>query len=460
MKDLPADELRYYCLSVLEKRALSTMSQTECKSFSILPLFFTVNDEIAAITSLKDHEVGEVSKILGLNFVTVRRVDKADLVNLIDYVYAKIGRQDSLELSDSPAQPKANEIQFDSPAGKLFKSLLEYQVSNNASDLYFIPMFDGVEVSAKTNSGELSKGSKLLSFGTYEKILNLIKVLTGVNFSPQSRCVESSFKTTIFGRLISFRISLVHVLRGLALTVRKLSQIENFTLTTICPITSQIELLLTEVKKPGIKLIAGPMGSGKTTLLYSIVVHLANSSFVLTIEDPPEVELPNICQVPVTESFDYATALRASLRHNPDFIALGELRDPETLKVAEQASAIGHSIIATIHAKDFKSLKDRLRGLGVSFDTFKNNLTAAIFPRLIPLPCERCSIILVTNQEGCEDRRSVGCEACGFTGTSGKIMLFEIYCSEYEFDLQGLSFKEQWEKLVEKGMVRGSRPKD
>ncbi|MCS6894325.1 MAG: ATPase, T2SS/T4P/T4SS family, partial [Deltaproteobacteria bacterium] len=315
----------------------------------------------------------------------------------------------------------------------------------------------GVEVSIKTAMNTTSKSTELLSEESYSKILNILKVLSNLNFATSAPYLEGSFRLTLFGNQYSFRVSIVSTLHGKTTTIRQLSRSEMLDLTELTPIKSQISILLELLKQPGkLKFIAGPMGSGKTTLLYAVLKQFAKTNFVITIEDPPEIDLEEICQIPVRKDFDYACALKAVLRHNPDHIALGELRDSQTLKTAEQACALGHSILATIHAGDLEAFRTRIEALSGNWDLLKPNITCVVFTRLYPKICQKCRIVDLKNSE-LENKTlftSPGCERCSFTGVVGKILIFEIYSGGSSFQLEGLSFKEQCASLARKGLIR------
>ncbi len=455
MAEPPIEELQSFCASVVEKKILLKFSALECKSFLFLPLFSTHKNEIAVISPLNQEELDQVSKIIGKPLVLIKKAPKSTLIDLIDFLFAKFGIIKSEITPQTSSTSELNQI-CNTKEGNLLKQLIEYQVANHISDLIFVPQISGVEVIVKQPNGLVSRSTERIPLEIYEKMLNILKVFARLDFSSNLPWLEGAFRLKILGRDTAFRISIVSTLHGKSTTIRYLTKGRIYALKDLIWFESELDRILEFIKKPSkLKFIVGPMGSGKTTLLYSILTELAKNSFVISIEDPPEAELQNVAQIPVKRDFDYAQALRSVLRHNPDHIALGELRDSETLKTAMQASSIGHSIFATIHANDPISFETRLLSLGVPLSSLQANLEGLLFPKLLPRLCEDCKTVdlSASNVLDCQAYNAKGCEKCSFLGVSGKILITELYFWSGSFYLGGLSFKDQWQKLVKEGLV-------
>src|SRR5438105_1765829 len=165
----------------------------------------------------------------------------------------------------------------------------------------------------------------------------------------------------------------------------------------------------------GVILVTGPTGSGKTTTLYAGLSRLdASASNIMTVEDPIEYELPGIGQTQVNAriDLDFAKALRAILRQDPDVIMIGEIRDYETAQIAIQASLTGHLVLATVHTNDAPSTVTRLIDMGVEPFLLSSSLLGVLAQRLVRKLCVHC--------------HGTGCRECGQTGYQGRTGIFEL----------------------------------
>jgi general secretion pathway protein E len=169
----------------------------------------------------------------------------------------------------------------------------------------------------------------------------------------------------------------------------------------------------------GIILVTGPTGSGKTTTLYAALQRMdAGSSNIMTVEDPIEYELPGIGQTQVNAKIDldFAKALRAILRQDPDIIMIGEIRDYETAQIAIQASLTGHLVLATLHTNDAASAVNRLIDMGVEPFLLSSSLLGVLAQRLVRKLCVHC--------------HGAGCAQCGHTGYQGRTGIFELMVAD------------------------------
>jgi len=191
----------------------------------------------------------------------------------------------------------------------------------------------------------------------------------------------------------------------------------------------------------GMILIGGPTGSGKTTTLYSMINHLNHrETNIMTIEDPIEYNLPDISQMQVNErsGLTFATSLKAILRHDPDVILVGEIRDPDTAKIAVQAALTGHLVLASIHASDSAGMMFRLIELGVEPYLISSTLIGLIAQRMIRRVCTYCTkpveismeekkaYVNEMGEEPPEIQDGEGCSLCANTGYYGRTGIFEL----------------------------------
>jgi general secretion pathway protein E len=181
-----------------------------------------------------------------------------------------------------------------------------------------------------------------------------------------------------------------------------------------------LERLESLIAQPhGLILVTGPTGSGKTTTLYAALGQLdAGRSNIMTVEDPIEYELPGVGQTQVNPriELDFARALRAILRQDPDIIMIGEIRDFETAQIAIQASLTGHLVLATLHTNDAASAVTRLGDMGIEPFLLSSCLLGVLAQRLVRKLCTSCG--------------GQGCEACGQSGYSGRTGIFELLLTD------------------------------
>ena len=169
---------------------------------------------------------------------------------------------------------------------------------------------------------------------------------------------------------------------------------------------------------------SGPTGSGKTTTLYSAIKRLdASTTNILTVEDPIEYELADIGQTQVNGKIDlnFATALRAILRQDPDVVMIGEIRDVETASIAVQASLTGHLVLATLHTNDAVGAVTRLTDMGVEPFLLSSSLIGVVAQRLVRKLCTACKVLQPDGRY-----KPSGCAACNHTGYSGRLGIYEL----------------------------------
>lgn len=193
----------------------------------------------------------------------------------------------------------------------------------------------------------------------------------------------------------------------------------------------------TLLQQSGLVLVTGPTGSGKSTTLYTILQELQRrGARIVTVEEPVEYSLPGLVQVPVgsgTKNLDFNTVLRHILRHDPDVILIGEIRDEETARVAFNAAMTGHLVLSTLHSVDAVSTIERLADLQVPPYLIASTLTTVIAQRLVKLNCPHCLVFDDTTgmehygiPHYLEMKKGTGCSHCNHTGLVGRSLISEV----------------------------------
>jgi general secretion pathway protein E/type IV pilus assembly protein PilB len=273
-------------------------------------------------------------------------------------------------------------------------------------------------------------------------IVSRIKILSNLNIAEKRVPQDGRIKIRVRGSEVDIRVSIIPMLHGEAVVMRLLRQDAGVLgLQGMAMADRERKLFEQVLEMPhGIALVTGPTGSGKTTTLYS-ALHQINDSIrkIITIEDPVEYQLKGINQIQVSEKagLTFARGLRAILRHDPDVVLIGEIRDQETAQIAVQASLTGHMVFSTLHTNDAPGALTRLVDMGVEPYLVASSLEAVIAQRLVRKLCPACKALdtsarteaLRERVEALKDAviyKSVGCKECRLTGYTGRRAIFEL----------------------------------
>jgi len=272
-------------------------------------------------------------------------------------------------------------------------------------------------------------------------IVSRVKILSHLNIAEKRLPQDGRIKIRIDDAEVDIRVSVIPMLHGEAVVMRLLRQ--NATLLGMAQLgmdTREHECFERVLQLPhGIILVTGPTGSGKTSTLYT-ALHGINDSArkIITIEDPVEYQLKGVNQIQVSEKagLTFARGLRSILRHDPDVVLIGEIRDQETAQIAVQASLTGHLVFSTLHTNDAPGALTRLVDMGVEPYLVASSLEAVLAQRLVRVLCKECKVLdnspptrAFKAQVGIPDStqiyRSVGCRECRQTGFRGRHAIFE-----------------------------------
>ncbi|MEN1970574.1 competence type IV pilus ATPase ComGA [Lentibacillus sp. N15] len=273
------------------------------------------------------------------------------------------------------------------PAKSLATRLLQSAIETRASDIHFYPFFDHTDIYFRVQGRRIFKQSVLASH--YQQLLTYFKFTSGMDIGEIRKPQDGTINLEINTRY-SLRLSTLPVNHMESLAIRILPQEENLTLEQLFLFPNQLKRLKQWIAhRAGIVLFTGPTGSGKTTTLYTLLQTILqkDSYQTITLEDPVEKDITNILQVQVNEKagITYQAGLKAALRHDPDIIMVGEIRDQETAKFAFEASLTGHLVLSTLHAKNAAGTIHRLLELGLSVADLQQSLIAVAALELLPL---------------------------------------------------------------------------
>jgi general secretion pathway protein E len=436
MNTQPSVELHMPMISAAEMRALAP-------AFDAIPYAEALRRCCVALRAHPENE-GGLSIVLGdpLDLDTqdwlesrieapfrYRTAEKAEVTAYLAQQEEKFKALDGIpsEVAHQASEDSAQEISFesaaeaDSPVVKLVTSTLYDALKAGASDVHLESTSGGLTIKYRID-GVLTTAHSVSGVELAEQVISRIKVMSELDIAERRVPQDGRFKARREGRDIDFRVSVMPSALGEDAVLRILDrrslsdQLSGLTLESLGFDNSLKTRLREMASLPyGMMLVTGPTGSGKTTTLYALISETNNGDdkFV-TIEDPVEYQLPGVLQIPVNEQkgLTFARGLRSILRHDPDRIMVGEIRDPETAEIAVQSALTGHLVYTTVHANNAIDVLGRFRHMGVDAYNLVSALNGVLAQRLVRTFCKPC--------------KGEGCGACRGTGFKGRKAIGEL----------------------------------
>ncbi len=335
-----------------------------------------------------------------------------------------------------------------SPAVRLVNSTLYDALKAGASDIHLESTSGGLAVKYRVD-GVLDHAASVNGIEVAEHIISRLKVLAELDIAERRVPQDGSFRVESGGREIDLRVSIMPSIHGEDAVIRildKRAMIEAYGSLTLEALgfdaPSLVSLRSLAQEAYGMLLVTGPTGSGKTTTLYAALTEIHNGrEKIITIEDPVEYQLPGILQIPVNEKkgLTFAKGLRSILRHDPDKIMVGEIRDRETAEIAVQSALTGHLVLTTVHANNVFDVFGRFTHMGIDPYAFVSALNGIWAQRLVRMNCPHCATeftptddeLASVNLERSDVHDYVfmqgkGCGDCRGTGYKGRRSIAEI----------------------------------
>ena len=343
---------------------------------------------------------------------------------------------------------------------KLVNEIIIEAVNERASDIHIEPYEHHMSIRYRID-GVLLEASVPPQMHRFQAaIISRIKILANLNIAERRISQDGRIKFQVGGRQVDVRVSLIPMLFGEGVVMRLLDKSNVlFTLQQLGMDDTTYALFNGLIARPhGIILVTGPTGAGKTTTLYAALNAIVGPTIkVLTVEDPVEYHLEGVNQIPVNHlvGMSFEKSLRAILRHDPDVIMIGEIRDLETARAATQAAMTGHLVFSTLHTNDAASAPMRLIEMGVEPFLVSSTVIGVMAQRLVRRVCSKCKEMYVPApadiprdlklEPGAQLARGTGCPHCRNTGYRGRSGLYELMVVT--------------ETISEKIMERASAPK-
>ncbi|WP_397568546.1 GspE/PulE family protein [Schlesneria sp. T3-172] len=439
--------------TTIPAKALELVPQTMADVYKIVPI--SLKDNVLTVAMADPQNLGALDDLRSMLGVEVRGAvsNARDVDAAIARQYA--GREESIEdiisqlEEDAPSTTdRAGRVHDLSPDGdeapirKLLNMILLLAIKDQASDIHFEPFEDEFRVRIKADGMlyELVPPPRHLA----NAIVSRIKIMSELDIAERRLPQDGRIELSVGGHQVDLRVSVLPTLFGEAVVMRVLDRtVVQLDLNKIGMDANTLSRFRSVISRPnGIVLVTGPTGSGKTTTLYSALNELNDiETKIITTEDPIEYDIDGLIQVPVNPDIQvtFATVLRAILRHDPDTILVGEIRDFETAEVAIQSALTGHLVFSTLHTNDAPSTITRLRDMGIEPFLITATVESVLAQRLVRKICTECRTqfdpsdeLLMELQLPIAQARQYkfyygkGCQRCNNSGYKGRCGIYEL----------------------------------
>jgi type IV pilus assembly protein PilB len=445
----------------LDKELLGTITDTMAQMYRVVPVVKEGNSLTLATCDPQNLAIqDELRNFLGYDIRLVIASER-DIVRALERYYGAEGEtiekliedmegDDELRAAVEAAAGAHGTLDLTSvealadsaPVRKLLNMVLLMAIKDHASDVHFEPFEDEFRIRIKADGVlyEMVPPPRHLAFA----ITTRIKVMANLDIAERRMPQDGRIELTVGGHPVDLRVSILPTMFGESVVLRVLDRsVVSLDLTKVGMSDSTLVQFRKVINVPnGIILVTGPTGSGKTTTLYSALNELnCVEDKLITTEDPVEYDLDGIIQIPVDPDIGvtFANCLRAILRHDPDIILVGEIRDTETAEIAVQASLTGHTVFSTLHTNDAPGTVTRLKDMGVPTFLITATIEAILAQRLVRRICTQCREPMTPSEElilelglqpqdivGHKAYHGRGCDACNNTGYKGRLGLFEL----------------------------------
>ena len=432
---------------IIKEDILKLVPEKIARARNIIPIEI-VGDQLVIVMGRPEDlaTIDDINLITGMK-ICVAIGNPLDIDRAIDKNYQfsnELDIQSVGEDGESEREDDEEEKLIDfTPAVQNLNKIINHAIQDGASDIHLEPYKKKLRVRFRIDG--VLQDKYALPVSVNEVFLSRLKILAKMNIAEMRRPQDGQFTIKSGSKNVDIRVATAGTAHGERATLRILDKsltlikLDNlgFAPDTMEQLTNMLRTTF------GMILVGGPTGSGKTTTLYSMINNLnRNELNIMTIEDPIEYNFDNITQMQINERSDitFASCLKAALRHDPDVILVGEIRDPDTAKIAVQAALTGHLVLASIHASDVVSMIFRLVHLGIEPYLISSTLIGMLAQRLVRCVCQYCSnevdptdedqkaYFSITGKKLNKMKAGEGCQLCSNTGYHGRAGIFELLC--------------------------------
>lgn len=447
----------YAAISTPGSRQLLAYSQA--LALSALPLnILNVRgkDRVSLLTA--DTYLNSSEHLARIQFLLRRSVNLVYLPpQIVNHAIYLAYRGDSETLKDSITElhqishtqsqlNRMNYLQLDARAGqgeisKFLIDLLDYAVAINASDIHIIAQPNGSLLKLRHKREIMSAENAFGSIKTHEKIINRLKILAGLDINCRLIPQDGAFNLNCPNGAAKIRLAVTPTIHGEAAILRLHQKNNILTLENLGFLSNHIGKLTSLIEqRAGLILFCGSVGCGKSTTAAASLKHLLDiNKAISSVEDPVEMEIPGVIHTQVNpgQGYDYSSAIRSSLRQDPDVLFVGEIRDAQTARITASAALTGHLTLSTLHCSNTYEGLLRLLNMGVDNYSLATISLAYLHQRLLPRACQHCKEAdpKLSSSLGETIYNSRGCSECKETGSEGTELV-------YSLDLCDSNFKE------------------
>jgi type IV pilus assembly protein PilB len=411
------------------------------------PSRLMVLDEIAGLLGQRIHPrvatLSQITDLLKKTEQSQRVLDEASEGLTFDVLTGDENSDENISI-----ERLTSETEDISPIIRLVDTTIFTALERRASDIHIETNDDSVVVKYRID-GVLQAAMAPIAREHHSTILGRIKIMSELDIAERRVPQDGRFRVRYKGRLIDFRVSIMPTVHGENAVLRVLDKesmsekFRNLTLDVVGFAEEDLRRFRRYIREPyGMVLVTGPTGSGKTTTLYAALNEIkSDEDKIITIEDPVEYQIRGITQIPVNEKkgLTFARGLRSILRHDPDKILVGEIRDNETAQIAINSALTGHLVFTTVHANNVVDVLGRFVNMGVEVYNFVSALNCILAQRLVRTVCDHCAHTVTYSDDvlrasgmdpaewhGFEFREGAGCMECGGTGYRGRTAIHEL----------------------------------
>ena len=437
--------------------AFELLSYTEAAEKECLLLRDSDGELVLAITDPFDVELQSWAEQRIAQLFTWQLAGRADVVAYLSRHEDTLRTMDELVNGDERAQSERQDVEHlsfksiaedTSPVVKLVHSTMYDALKAEASDIHLETGHDGLVIKYRID-GVMSTVGMVAGLEMAEQVISRIKVMSELDIAERRVPQDGRFKVAIRGHEVDFRVSIMPSIFGEDAVLRILDrktlsdQMKGLRLDHLGFDEHSITQIRRLSNEPyGMVLVTGPTGSGKTTTLYAGISEInLGLDKIITIEDPVEYQLPGVLQIPVNEKkgLTFVRGLRSILRHDPDKIMVGEIRDAETAQIAVQSALTGHLVFTTVHANNAFDVIGRFMHMGVDPYSFVSAMNGIVAQRLVRMNCPACRAPMQPEAKLLADsglsaaaaatmkfHAGRGCGQCRGTGYKGRKAICEI----------------------------------
>lgn len=461
----------------IDPKAIRFIPATTAARLGILPLMFHERRLVVALTNPSDTEALNILNFLAGYPVKYVLASKPELAREIERYYgaaesAEAAEELEMELvetpSDQPNQQAIEKLGQEKPVIRFVNSVIRDAIRQKASDIHLSPREDYVQLLYRLDGDMVPV--KRFNKGMLAAAVSRIKIIGGMDITERRTPQDGRASVRWEKQDVDLRISVMPTIQGESVVIRILNTQQGLKSIDELGFSEADRQSFVDLihRSQGMLLITGPTGSGKSTTLYAALHELRSKSVnILTVENPVEYHMDGIEQMQVNEraGFTFASALRNMLRHDPDIIMVGEIRDRETGQIAVQSALTGHLVLSTLHTNSAAATVMRLIDMGIEDYLISGTLNGVLAQRLVRRNCPQCieeervdPWVRVALGIGNDEvfYRGKGCRSCHDTGFSGRLAVYELMVLSQELRnmvISGTSVDELEKQALASGMV-------